>query len=113
MIVRSPLSCRFLKRSGSANENGAAAPETPTAAAPTPAFFSRSRLLSLPADIETLLLSSALAERSAGEAGDESVQERVVDQGQRNARDQDRAHDPGPVEEVAANQVGGNADGQG
>jgi hypothetical protein len=30
---------------GPANENGAAAPETPTAAAPAAPFFSRSRLL--------------------------------------------------------------------
>ena len=53
-----------------------------------------------------------LAERPAGEPGDEAVEERVVDQGQRDGRDQDRGHDPGPVVEVAADQVGRNADRQ-
>src|SRR2546423_10630587 len=52
MIERSPLSCRFLYFIGPANENGAEAPETPTAAAPIPAFFSSSRLVSLLPDID-------------------------------------------------------------
>src|SRR5712691_4830969 len=96
MIERSPLSCRCLYFIGPANENGAAVPETPTAAAPIPAFFSSSRLVSLLPDIDPP--SFRLAERSAGEPRDEPIEERVVDQCQRDARDEDRAHDPGPVE---------------
>src|SRR3954447_12980439 len=99
MIERSPFSCRFLKRIGPANENGAEAPDTPTAAAPIPAFFSSCRLLSLPSDIDPPFVS--LAERSAGEPRDEPIEERVVDERQGDARDQDRAHDSGPVEEIA------------
>src|SRR4051794_3456949 len=110
MIERSPLSCRFLYFIGPANENGAAAPETPTAAAPIPAFFSSSRLVSLLSDIDPPPVR--LADPPAGEAGDESVEERVVDQCQWNARDQDRGHDPGPVEEVTTDEIGRHADGQ-
>src|SRR5712691_400172 len=102
MIERSPLSCRFLNFIGPANENGADAPDTPTAAAPIPALFSSSRLLSLLSDIDPPFL----AERSACEPRDEPVEERVVDERQGNARDQDRSHDPGPVEQVAADEVG-------
>src|SRR6267378_7772588 len=108
MIERSPFRCRFLNFIGPANENGAAAPEAPTAAAPIPAFFSSSRLLSLPSDIDPPFL----AECSACEPRDEPVEERVVDECQRDARDEDRAHDPGPVEQVAADQIGRNADRQ-
>src|SRR4029078_797546 len=110
MIERSPLRCRFLNFIGPANENGAAAPDTPTAAAPIPAFFSSSRLVSLLSDIDPPFVR--LAERSTCEPGDESVEERVVDQRQWNARDQDRGHDHRPVEEVAANQIGRHADGE-
>src|SRR5947207_3129753 len=101
MIERSPFRCRFLNFIGPANENGAAAPEAPIAAAPTPAFLSSSRLLSLPSDIDPPFL----AERSACEPRDEPIEERVVDEGERDAGDQDRAHDPRPVVEVAADQV--------
>src|SRR4051812_31640902 len=108
MIGRSPLSCRCLNFIGPANENGADAPETPGPAPPTPAFFSSSRLLSLLPDISPPFL----AERSACEPRDEAVEKGVVDEGQRNARDQDRAHDSRPVEQVAADEVGRHADGQ-
>src|SRR3954447_15629300 len=47
MIDRSPLRCLFLYFMGPANENGAAAPAAPRAAAPAAPFFHRSRLLSL------------------------------------------------------------------
>src|ERR1051325_85355 len=120
MIERLPLSQRPLYLSGPANENGAAAPDTPTAAAPMPAFLSRSRLLRRPSSfpgssftsVMQPLLSVRLAERSAGEPGDEPVEECVVDECQRNARDQDRGHDPGPVVEVAPDQLGRDADSQ-
>src|SRR5205085_3960903 len=93
---------------------GAAAPATPTAAAPVPAFFRNSRREScdepsLPAVISFLSLG-ALSERTAREPRDEAVEERVVDEGQRDGGDQDRGHDPRPVVEVAADQVGGYAD---
>src|ERR1700716_4431098 len=106
MIERSPFRCRFLNFIGPANENGPAPPEAPTAAAPIPAFFSSSRLSSLPSDIAPPFL----AERSACEPRDESAEERVVNECQGDARDQDRAHDPGPVEQVAADQIGRHAD---
>src|SRR5436305_458002 len=106
MMLRSPLSQRPLYLSGPANEYGAAAPPTARAPAPTPARFSSSRLLRpFPADIP----SSFLAERSAGEPCDEAVEERVVDERQRDARDEDRGHDRGPVEEVAPDQIGRDA----
>src|ERR1041385_3593313 len=99
MIERSPFSQRPLYRSGPANENGAVAPATPRAAAPTPAFFSRSRLVigrstgDRPSDSGMSLppfLLVSLAERSAGESHDEAVKKRVVDQRQRDARQQAR-----------------------
>src|SRR5262249_27854638 len=110
---RSPLSARLEYRSGPANENGAAAPATPRAAAPAPAFLSSSRRLrtSLVSDM-TPLISFRLTERSAGEPGDEAVEEDVVEEREWNARDQDRGHDPGPVEEIAADQVGRDPDRQ-
>src|SRR5438067_9938697 len=62
MIDRFPLRCLFLYFIGPANENGAAAPDTPTAAAPAAPFFSRSRLLSFlsSTDKVTLLPSGTL-----------------------------------------------------
>src|SRR5713226_465678 len=120
MMERSPFSQRPLYLCGPANENGAAAPETPTAAAPTAAFFSSSRLSRRGSSLPLSSLVSGmrppfkgrLAERSAGESGDEPIQERVVDEGQRNAWNQDRGHDPGPVEQVAADQIRRHADGE-
>src|SRR3954454_3031348 len=53
-----------------------------------------------------------LTEGPAREAGDEPVEERVVDEGHGNARDQDGCHDPGPVVEIAADQVGRHSDRQ-
>src|SRR6266852_4223087 len=120
MIERLPESQRPLYLSGPANENGAAAPATPIAAAPAPAFLRNSRRLSNVASGAGSSLVSVifppftneLAECPAGEPRDEAVQERVVDEGQRDARDQDRGHDPGPVVEVAADQIGRDADRQ-
>src|SRR5487761_792087 len=106
-----PLSQRPVYLCGPANANGAPAPAAPTATAPAPAFFSRSRLLSRPSsDMNPPF--RALAECAAREAGDETVEERVVDEGERNARDQDRGHDPRPVVEVAANEIRRHADRQ-
>src|SRR5712691_13178480 len=111
MIERSPFSQRPLNLIGPANENGAVAPAAPTAAAPIPAFFSSSRLLRRrPSSLDSFpgsFLTSDMhppssAECATGESGDESVQKRVVDEGQGDARDQDRGHDPWPVEQVAA-----------
>src|SRR5690348_3240729 len=116
---RLPESQRPLNLIGPANENGAAAPATPSAAAPAPAFFRKSRRVKVlcpgegPWWVSAIFpLSYRLAKSPAREAGDEPVEEGVVDEGQRNARDQDRRHDPGPVEEVTADQVGGHTDRQ-
>src|SRR5262245_32068790 len=114
--VRLPESHRPLNLSGPANEYGAAAPATPTAAAPTPALFRNSRRLktvgSFVSSVISVLSLSPLSECPAGEPRDEAVQERVVDQRQRDRRNQDRGHDPRPVVEVPTDQVGRNADRQ-
>src|SRR5437868_9069919 len=102
--VRLPLSQRPLYFIGPANEYGAAAPAALTATAPAPAFFSSSRLLIRPSS--DMNPPSLLAECSSCEACDEPVQERVVDECERDARDEDRGHDSGPVVEIASNQVG-------
>src|SRR4051812_6058479 len=112
MIDRFPLRCLLLYFIGPANENGAVAPAAPRAAAPTAPFFNRSRLLSLLSSPDKRPSFLDLAECSAREPCDEPIEERVVDECQWNARDEDRAHDPGPVEEVAADQVGRHADRQ-
>src|SRR5262245_54183727 len=114
--VRSPASHRPLYLSGPANENGAAAPAIPIAAAPAPACLMNSRRLrcrgsSLVSVIFVLSLES-LSERPACEPRDEAIEERVVDKGQRDGRNQDRRHDARPVVEITANQVGGNPDRQ-
>src|SRR5262245_54499173 len=108
-IVRSPLRWRFLNRIGPAKEKGAVAPPTPTAAAPTPALLSSSRLLKR---VGMYVLLPRSAEGSAGEPCDEAVEERVVEQRKRNAGDENRSHDRRPVEEVALDEVRRHADGQ-
>src|SRR2546430_2958456 len=106
MMFRSPFSSRCLNLSGPANEYGAEAPATPRATAPAPTFLISSRRSRRRSAIPPPFSTKC----AAGETGDEPIEERVVDQCQRDARDQDRGHDPGPVEEIAANQVGRNAD---
>src|SRR3954465_3180714 len=104
MIERSPFSHRPVCRSGPANEYGAAAPAAPSAAAPAAAFLTSSRLVRRrssnpePPFPPSIAPPFRLAECPSGEPGDEPVQKRVVDERQRDARDQDRGHDPGPVE---------------
>src|SRR5438105_1090481 len=110
MIERSPFRCLCLYFSGPANEYGAVAPAAPTAAAPTPARLSSSRRL-IRSDMPPSF-RYRLAEGSASEAGDEPIQEQVVDERQRDARDQDRGHDRGPVVEIAADQLGRYGDRQ-
>src|SRR5918992_888336 len=51
-----------------------------------------------------------LPEGASGEALDEPVEERVVEQGERNARDQRRREEPLPEEDVAADQLRRDAD---
>src|SRR5581483_9100456 len=110
MAVRFPLSHRPVYLCGPANANGAPTPAAPTAAAPAPAFFSNSLLLSRFSSPD-MNPPSLLAECAAGEAGDETVEQHVVDERERDARDEDRRHDPGPVVFVTADQSGRNADG--
>ena len=52
---------------------------------------------SLPISCFAPFASNGLSECPAGEPRDEAAEERVVDQGQGNGRNQDRGHDPGPV----------------
>src|SRR5581483_3061806 len=118
MIDRSPLSCRLAYFSGPANAYGAAAPPRPTAAAPAAARSSSFRLVmravasGRPRSGSGMPLLSfpfrRLAEGASRETGDEAVEERVVEQRERDAGDQDRSHDRGPVEQVAADHVGGD-----
>ena len=52
--------------------------------------------------VDTLLSSKC----TAGEAGDEPVEEQVVEQRQRDGRDQHRGRDRSPLDEIAADQIG-------
>src|SRR5579859_4248600 len=117
IAVKLPLSQRPLYLSGPANENGAVAPAAPSAAAPTAPFLSSSRLLSWPLPLLGSSTMSgmnppfpSLAECAAGEAGDEPIEQHVVDECERDAHDEDRGHDPRPVVFVAADQAGRHAD---
>src|SRR5438552_11252524 len=98
MIDRSPLSSRCLNLSGPANEYGAEAPATPRATAPAPAFLISSRRSRRRSAIPPPFSTKC----AAGETGDEPIEERVVDQCQGDARDQDRGHVTGTVERGSA-----------
>src|SRR5262245_42535876 len=75
--VSFPESQRPLYLSGPANENGAAAPATPIAAAPAPAFFRSSRRLSSVCSsfdpVISVLSLDRLSECPAGEPRDEAA----------------------------------------
>src|SRR5437870_4342335 len=108
-IRRSPLSCLCLYFIGPANAYGAAPPTIPSAAAPAAPLRSRSFRVSRPSAICASFLSLrclvALAKRTSREAFDEAVEKRVVEQRQRDARDQAGGHQRLPVVDVADDQL--------
>src|SRR5581483_1869510 len=119
-IFRSPFSCLCAYLSGPANRccRSPSAPNMPTAKAPAAPRLSRSPRLRPPRSVASSAsaifppFDRVLTERAAGESLDETVEERVVEQRQRDARDQRRRHQRLPEEDVAANQVVRNAGGE-
>src|SRR5439155_24606754 len=76
-----------------------------------PARRSSSRRSYRPRRAETSSVSAicpllSLAECSAGEPRDETVETRVVEERERDARDERGDHDRSPLRQVAANEVG-------
>src|SRR5919206_3574351 len=84
----------------------------PTPTAPAPARRSSSRRSYLPSrwlgSSELAIdppFSALLAECPTGKSRDEAVEKRVVEERQRDARDQCGDHDRAPIRQVAANQI--------
>src|SRR5581483_10525990 len=109
MIDRFPLSClcRYLSTPGNELARSAIPPNMVTAKAPAAPRLTRSRLVSpdfsfaIPPSFPTC----ALAEGTTRESLDAAVEERVVEQRERDARDQHRRHQRLPEEDVAADQL--------
>src|SRR5581483_2392137 len=109
MIERLPFSCRCRCFSTPGNElaRSAIPPNMLTAKAPAAPRLTRSRLVSpaFSSAIPPSFLPYALAEGTTRESLDEAVEERVVEQRERDARDQHRRHQRLPEEDVAADQL--------
>src|SRR5581483_5963819 len=109
MIERFPFSClcRCFSTPGNELARSAIPPNMVTAKAPAAPRFTRSRLVSPPfsSAIPPSFPTCALAEGTTRESLDETVEERVVEQRERDARDQHRRHQRLPEEDVAADQL--------
>src|SRR6266536_5441513 len=116
MILRSPFRCLFLNFIGPAKPWALSArpPNMLTANAPAAPRLTRSPLVSPELCCSGSSLTSAtppsfrvgaLAEGTTREALDEAIEERVVEQRQRDARNQHRRHQRLPEEDVAADQL--------
>src|SRR6266849_890721 len=116
---RSPFRCLFLYFSGPAKPIALSArpPNIETANAPAVPRLSRSRRVSVEPwtagsswpSMPTSFCRDSLPERAACKALDEAVEERVVEERERDARNQRGGHDRLPVEDVAHDQVVWNA----
>src|SRR4029450_1286110 len=109
MIERLPFSCRCRCLSTPGNElaRSAIPPNMLTAKAPAAPRLTRSLLVSPPCSsaIPPSFRDCALAEGTTRESLDEAVEERVVEQRERDARDQHRRHQRLPEEDVTADQL--------
>src|SRR6476646_7667275 len=108
MIDRLPFSCRCrcFSTPGKELARSAIPPNMLTAKAPAAPRLTRSRLVrpALSSAIPPSFLV-ALPDGTTREALDEAVEERVVEQRERDARDQHRGHQRLPEEHVAADQL--------
>src|ERR1051326_2614957 len=105
MIERLPFSClcRCLSTPGNELARSAIPPNMLTAKAPAAPRLTSSCLVSpsLRSAILPPFCSCASAEGTTRESLDEAVEERVVEQRERDARDQHRRHQRLPEEDVA------------